>query len=130
MDIALVGIGENAHIAFNDPPADFSTDKAYKIVTLDQNCKQQQVNEGWFPSLDAVPEQAITMTVKQILKSKIILSCVPRRMKAEAIRKTLTSEVTPQIPATILKTHPDWTLYLDAESARLLDSKDAGVQEG
>lgn len=130
MDIALVGIGENAHIAFNDPPADFSTDKAYKIVTLDQNCKQQQVNEGWFPSLDAVPEQAITMTVKQILKSKIILSCVPRRMKAEAIRKTLTSEVTPQIPATILKTHPDWTLYLDRESASRLDSKDAGVQEG
>lgn len=124
MDVALIGIGENAHIAFNDPPADFSTDEAYIVVRLDNRCKQQQVNEGWFPSIEAVPEQAITMTVKQILKSKIILSCVPRRMKAEAIRQTLQSDVTPLIPATILKTHSDWTLYLDEESASLINTNE------
>jgi glucosamine-6-phosphate deaminase len=125
IDIALVGIGENAHIAFNDPPADFSTEEAYKVVTLDERCKQQQVREGWFSSNDAVPKQAITMTVRQILKCKIILSCVPHRIKAEAIRQTLENDPANIIPATILKTHPNLTLYLDEESASLIPPKDS-----
>ena len=118
IDVALVGIGENAHIAFNDPPADFETDKAYIIVNLDQTCKQQQVNEGWFGSLDEVPAQAISMTVPQILKSRTIVTIVPCIRKGDAIQKTLSAEtVTNLVPATILKTHPDWNLFLDGDSA-------------
>ena len=118
IDVALVGIGENAHIAFNDPPADFETDKAYIIVNLDQTCKQQQVNEGWFGSLDEVPVQAISMTVPQILKSRTIVTIVPGIRKSDAIQKTLSAEtVTNLVPATILKTHPDWNLFLDGDSA-------------
>ena len=118
IDVALVGIGENAHIAFNDPPADFETDKAYIIVNLDQACKQQQVNEGWFGSLDEVPAQAISMTVPQILKSRTIVTIVPGIRKGDAIQKTLSAEtVTNLVPATILKTHPDWNLFLDGDSA-------------
>ena len=117
IDVALVGIGENAHIAFNDPPADFETDKAYIIVNLDQTCKQQQVNEGWFGSLDEVPAQAISMTVPQILKSRTIVTIVPGIRKSDAIQKTLSAEtVTNLVPATILKTHPDWNLFLDGDS--------------
>ena len=118
IDVALVGIGENAHIAFNDPPADFETDKAYIIVNLDQTCKQQQVNEGWFGSLDEVPAQAISMTVPQILKSRTIVTIGPGIRKSDAIQKTLSAEtVTNLVPATILKTHPDWNLFLDGDSA-------------
>ena len=118
IDVALVGIGENAHIAFNDPPADFETDTAYIIVNLDQTCKQQQVNEGWFGSLDEVPAQAISMTVPQILKSRTIVTIVPGIRKSDAIQKTLSAEtVTNLVPATILKTHPDWNLFLDGDSA-------------
>ena len=118
IDVALVGIGENAHIAFNDPPAEFETDKAYIIVNLDQTCKQQQVNEGWFGSLDEVPAQAISMTVPQILKSRTIVTIVPGIRKGDAIQKTLSAEtVTNLVPATILKTHPDWNLFLDGDSA-------------
>ena len=118
IDVALVGIGENAHIAFNDPPADFETDKAYIIVNLDQTCKQQQVNEGWFGSLDEVPAQAISMTVSQILKSRTFVTIVPGIRKGDAIQKTLSAEtVTNLVPATILKTHPDWNLFLDGDSA-------------
>ncbi|MDF2669125.1 MAG: nagB 3 [Paenibacillus sp.] len=117
IDLALIGIGENAHIAFNDPPADFETTDAYKVVDLDEACKAQQVGEGWFASLDDVPKQAITMTVHQILSSKTIISCVPHQVKAEAIRKSLDEGVTNLIPASILKTHKDWWLYLDANSA-------------
>ena len=118
IDVALVGIGENAHIAFNDPPADFETDKAYIIVNLDQTCKQQQVNEGWFGSLDEVPAQAISMTVPQILKSRTIVTIVPGIRKGDAIQKTLSAEtVTNLVPATILKTHPDGNLFLDGDSA-------------
>ena len=106
------------HIAFNDPPADFETDKAYIIVNLDQTCKQQQVNEGWFGSLDEVPVQAISMTVPQILKSRTIVTIVPGIRKSDAIQKTLSAEtVTNLVPATILKTHPDWNLFLDGDSA-------------
>lgn len=118
IDVALVGIGENGHVAFNDPPADFHTKKAYIVVNLDQKCKQQQVNEGWFETLEDVPAQAISMTVPQILKSRTIVTIVPGIRKSDAIYKTLSSdEVTNLVPATILKTHPDWNLFLDKDSA-------------
>jgi glucosamine-6-phosphate deaminase len=117
IDLALIGIGENAHIAFNDPPADFETMDAYKIVDLDDECKAQQVREGWFESLDTVPKQAITMTVQQILTSKTIISCVPHQVKANAIRNMLQDGITNLVPATILKTHDDWWLYLDEASS-------------
>lgn len=118
IDVALIGIGENGHIAFNDPPADFETTASYIVVNLDQRCRMQQVGEGWFENVDAVPAQAISMTVHQIMQSEHILSVVPHAVKAEAVRLTLTTEgVTNMVPATILKTHKDWNLYLDAASA-------------
>ena len=117
IDVGVIGIGENGHVAFNDPPADFKTKKTYIIVNLDKKCKQQQVREGWFATIADVPPQAITMTPYAILKSRHIVSCVPHGVKAEAIRNTLTGKVSPAVPASILKTHPDWNLYLDAESA-------------
>lgn len=120
IDVAAVGIGENAHIAFNDPPADFETQESYIVVNLDERCKRQQVGEGWFATVDDVPKQAISMTVSQILKSRCIVSVVPYGVKAEAVRNTLTQEVNNMVPATILKTHPDWNLFLDKESARYL----------
>ncbi|GIP37123.1 glucosamine-6-phosphate deaminase [Paenibacillus sp. J31TS4] len=127
IDLALIGIGENAHIAFNDPPADFDAEEPYKVVELDDACKAQQVREGWFPSAGEVPRQAITMTVPQIMACRTILSCVPYRVKAEAIRRTLEEEVTPLVPASILKRHGDWWLYLDRESASALP--DAGKEQ-
>ncbi|AZN43033.1 glucosamine-6-phosphate deaminase [Paenibacillus albus] len=117
IDLAMIGIGENAHIAFNDPPADFDTEEPYIVVELDDACKRQQVGEGWFAGLEDVPTHAITMSVRQILKSKVILSCVPHAVKAEAIRLTLSSEISPNVPSTMLRTHPSWTLYLDRASA-------------
>lgn len=117
IDVGVIGIGENGHIAFNDPPADFETDLAYKVVNLDDKCKKQQVGEGWFDTINDVPKQAITMCVKQILDAKSIISCVPHAVKAEAIYNTLTKEVTNTIPATILKTHKDWNLFIDNNSA-------------
>lgn len=119
IDVALIGIGENSHIAFNDPPADFDTKEAYMVVTLDEACRKQQVGEGWFPSVQDVPSQAITMTVHQILQSKAILSVVPHRVKAEAVKKTLESPISNLVPSTILRTHSNWTLYLDKESSSL-----------
>lgn len=119
VDLGLIGIGENGHIAFNDPPADFDTKESYIIVNLDDKCKNQQVGEGWFADLNDVPNQAISMTVYRIMQSKKIISAVPYAVKAQAVKKTLESEVTPDIPATILKTHPDWELYLDKDSAFL-----------
>ena len=122
LDLGLIGIGENAHIAFNDPPADFTDDRAFKVVELDEGCRRQQLGEGWFGTLEDVPKEAVTMTVKQILKCKRIISAVPYKVKAEAVRRTLTAETpTPQIPATALMTHPDVTLFLDADSASLID---------
>lgn len=121
IDVALIGIGENAHIAFNDPPADFSTKDAYIVVNLDPRCRQQQVGEGWFATVDDVPTQAVSMTVYQIMQSKRIISCVPYKVKAEAVKLTMANDVTNKIPATVLKTHPHWTLYLDDESASLLE---------
>jgi len=120
IDVALVGIGENAHIAFNDPPADFDTKEAYKIVLLDEACRRQQLGEGWFPALEDVPKTAISMTIYQIMQSTAIISAVPHKQKAKAIFDTINNEPSPDIPATILKTHPDWTLYLDTNSSSLL----------
>ncbi len=122
IDIALIGIGANAHIAFNDPPADFETKASFHIVNLDDRCKRQQVDEGWFPSIADVPNQAISMTVHQIMESQEILSCVPYAVKADAIHDMLNAEQpTPLIPASILKTHKNFTLFLDEESAAKVD---------
>jgi glucosamine-6-phosphate deaminase len=117
IDLALIGIGENGHIAFNDPPADFDTREAYIVVNLDENCKKQQVGEGWFASINDVPQQAITMTVHQILQSDVIISAVPHKTKAHAIHAFFKHDVTNTVPATILKTHPKYTLFLDKNSA-------------
>ncbi|MFT4203162.1 MAG: glucosamine-6-phosphate deaminase [Chitinophagaceae bacterium] len=120
IDVAFVGIGENGHMAFNDPPADFTIGKAYHVVDLDTQCRQQQVNEGWFDSVEEVPLQAISMTVKQILKSKTIICSVPGGRKANAVAQSLSGIVTPMHPASILQVHPDCYYFLDAESAALL----------
>lgn len=120
INIALIGIGENGHIAFNDPPANFDTDESYISVVLDERCKLQQVGEGWFSSLEEVPNEAITMTVREIMRSKKIISIVPHEVKAAAVRDTLNGEIGPMVPASILRTHEDWTLLLDEESASLL----------
>lgn len=117
VDVGVIGIGENGHIAFNDPPADFDTRESYIVVNLDDRCKRQQVGEGWFPTVDDVPKQAISMTVSQIMASRCIVTIVPHSVKAEAIRNTLSQPVTNMVPATILKTHPDWNLFLDMDSA-------------
>lgn len=118
IDIGLIGIGENAHIAFNDPPADFDTKEAYIIVNLNERCKRQQMGEGWFATIDDVPKQAVSMTAYQIMQCEKIVSCVPHKVKAEAIRNTLcASEVTNEVPATLLKTHKDFVLYVDMNSA-------------
>lgn len=122
IDLGLIGIGENAHIAFNDPPADFNTKEAFIVVELDETCRKQQVGEGWFKTIEDVPEKAITMSVYQILQSKVIISCVPYEVKAQAVKQTLESEaVTNNIPATILKTHNDWTLFVDEDSISKTD---------
>jgi glucosamine-6-phosphate deaminase len=120
IDLAFVGIGENAHLAFNDPPADFDTTEPYIVVDLDEACRQQQLGEGWFPSLEAVPGKAISMSVKQIMKSKAIICTVPDARKAEAVQKAVEGEVIPEAPASILQSHPFTWLYLDRESASLL----------
>ena len=120
LDVGVIGIGENGHIAFNDPPADFTTGEAYKVVTLDRRCREQQVGEGWFRTIDEVPAEAITMCVKEIMKSKHIVSAVPHEVKAEAIYNTITGRISQDVPATILKTHPDWNLFIDKDSASKL----------
>lgn len=120
IDVGVIGIGENGHIAFNDPPADFETNTAYKIVTLDERCRKQQVGEGWFENVGAVPKQAITMCVKQIMSCRHIITAAPHDVKAEAICNTITKPVDPTVPATILKTHPDWQLFIDDASASRL----------
>ncbi len=121
VDVACVGIGENSHLAFNDPPADFATERPYLVVELDEACRRQQVGEGWFPDLAAVPRRAISMSVRQILKAREIVCVVPDARKAAAVKATLGGEVTPQVPASILTTHARATLYLDAASASQLD---------
>ena len=120
IDLALVGIGENGHLAFNDPPADFDTDKPYIIVNLDESCRQQQFNEGWFSSINDVPKQAISMSVRQILKSKNIICSVPDARKAEAIKNCLELPVSNLYPAGILRDHPSCYMFLDGPAAKLL----------
>ncbi|MEE2725369.1 MAG: glucosamine-6-phosphate deaminase [Verrucomicrobiota bacterium] len=121
IDVAFIGIGENSHIAFNDPPADFETTDPYIIVNLDKDCQQQQLGEGWFESLDDVPDQAISMSVKQIMKSESIICSVPDERKASAVSRTITGEITPSCPASILQTHHDCSLFLDSESASTIN---------
>jgi glucosamine-6-phosphate deaminase len=123
IDVALVGIGENGHLAFNDPPADFDTSAPYIIVHLDEACRNQQFGEGWFPALRDVPKQAISMSIKQIMQSKHIICSVPDSRKAVAVRNTLEQAVSNLFPASILQTHADCRIYLDPQSAALL-SKD------
>ncbi|HSN07601.1 MAG TPA: 6-phosphogluconolactonase, partial [Hanamia sp.] len=122
VDVALVGIGENGHLAFNDPPADFESDQSYLIVNLDEQCRQQQVNEGWFNSIEEVPKQAISMSIKQIMLSKHIVCTVPGIRKAKAVKETLEDPLSNLHPASILRNHPDCYLYLDDESAALLEN--------
>jgi glucosamine-6-phosphate deaminase len=120
VDVALVGIGENGHLAFNDPPADFETEDPYLVVRLDEACRRQQVGEGWFVSIDDVPERAITMSIRQILKAEAIVAVVPEARKAAAVRACLEGAISPMAPASILRTHANVSLFLDAESASLL----------
>ena len=120
IDVACIGIGENGHIAFNDPPADFSTEEPYLVVDLDEACRRQQLGEGWFASLDEVPQRAISMSVRQILKSRAIVCTVPDARKAVAVQRAVEGPVTPDVPASILQEHPRCDLYLDETSAALL----------
>jgi len=123
IDIAFVGIGENGHLAFNDPPADFDTEEPYLIVSLDHACRLQQVGEGWFKNLDAVPKQAISMSVRQVLKAREILAVVPDARKASAVKACFDGPVSPMAPSSILRTHPNATIYLDRQSSALLNPK-------
>ena len=120
IDCAFAGIGENGHLAFNDPPADFDTEAPYLIVQLDAACRRQQVGEGWFATLDDVPQRAISISIRQLLTAREIICVVPDARKAEAVRASLEGAVTPQVPASILQTHPDVTVYADVKSAALL----------
>jgi glucosamine-6-phosphate deaminase len=120
IDCAFVGIGENGHLAFNDPPADFSTREPYLIVKLDEACRRQQVGEGWFATLADVPREAISISVQQILAAREIVCPVPDARKAEAVKKCLAGPVSPLAPASILQTHPQATVFLDRESSALL----------
>jgi glucosamine-6-phosphate deaminase len=126
VDVAFVGIGENGHLAFNDPPADFETEEPYFVVELDEACRRQQLGEGWFPALADVPRRAISMSIRQILKAREILCVVPDARKAKAVAECLEGEVSPLHPSSILKTHPATTVYLDRDSAALLRRGAAG----
>jgi len=120
IDIAFVGIGENGHLAFNDPPADFQTEEPYLIVELDEACRRQQVGEGWFKDLSEVPQHAISMSVRQMLKAKEILCIVPDARKAPAVKACFEGEIGPMAPASMLRTHGNTTIFLDQDSAALL----------
>lgn len=121
-DLGIIGIGENSHIAFNDPPANFETEQPYLVVSLDEVCRLQQVKEGWFESLDEVPPKAITASPGFIMKMNTIVSVVPYLAKAQAIKATLeNNEIKNTVPATLLKKHNDWNLFVDKESASLLE---------
>lgn len=122
IDVAFVGIGENGHLAFNDPPADFETEKPYLVVNLDHACRMQQLGEGWFPNLDAVPTQAISMSIRQIMKSKSIICSVPDLRKAQAVKDCLKGEISNLHPASILQSHPDCQIILDEPASSLLSN--------
>lgn len=126
IDVALVGVGENGHLAFNDPPADFVTERPYIVVELDEACRKQQMGEGWFQSLDEVPLKAISMSIKQIMRSRNIICSVPDKRKALAVKNCLGQEVSDLHPASILQTHSNCTVYLDKESASLLMEANVG----
>jgi glucosamine-6-phosphate deaminase len=121
IDVAMVGIGENGHLAFNDPPADFETEEPYLVVELDEKCRMQQLGEGWFETLEQVPRQAISMSIRQIMKSSCLIVTVPDERKAEAVKKALEGEVTPMCPASILQQHGNCKIFLDTEAASLLN---------
>ncbi|HEX4085369.1 MAG TPA: glucosamine-6-phosphate deaminase [Chthoniobacteraceae bacterium] len=125
IDVCFAGIGENGHLAFNDPPADFDTERAYLVVDLDENCRRQQFGEGWFPSLEAVPTRAISMSIRQILKSKAIIITAPDERKAVAIRNSLEGPITRDVPASILQRHPAIDVFLDPPGASRLERKAA-----
>lgn len=122
IDIAFVGIGENGHLAFNDPPADFETEEPYLVVELDEACRQQQVGEGWFESLNDVPRKAISMSIRQIMKATEIICIAPELRKAIAVKQCFEGPVSNMAPASILRTHPNTTVYLDTNSASMLSS--------
>lgn len=123
IDVAFVGIGENGHLAFNDPPADFEIEDPYIVVNLDEACRRQQVGEGWFATIDDVPRQAISMSIKQIMKAREIVCVVPDARKAEAVRNCFEREIGPDYPASILRRHEQTVVYLDEASASLLEKK-------
>ena len=120
VDLGLIGIGENGHIAFNDPPADFNDTRAYKVVTLAERCLEQQIGEGWFNSKEECFKEAISMTPKQIMASRHIISVVPYKVKADAIYMTFNSPLSPEVPATLLFKHEDCTIFCDLDSAERL----------
>jgi glucosamine-6-phosphate deaminase len=126
VDVAFVGIGENSHLAFNDPPADFTTQEPYVVVQLDEACRRQQVGEGWFGSIADVPRSAISMSIRQILKSAEIICVVPDARKAAPVKAALEGPVTPDVPASALREHRHVTMYLDAASAALLEPETLG----
>ena len=120
VDVAFVGIGENGHLAFNDPPADFETEQPYLVVNLDEACRRQQLGEGWFPTFADVPAQAVSMSIRQILKSRAIICTVPDQRKAQAVHDCFTGEISPLHPASSLRRHPHCDVFLDDDSAELL----------
>lgn len=124
IDVAFVGIGENGHLAFNDPPADFDTVEPFLIVQLDEACRRQQFGEGWFKTLEDVPTTAISMSVRQIMKSRSIICTVPDKRKARAVQQAFEGEVSVDVPASILQEHPDCRVYLDSNAASMLKSND------
>ena len=123
IDVAFVGIGENGHLAFNDPPANFEEDEPYLIVELDEACRLQQIGEGWFANVSEVPRRAISMSIRQILKANEIVCVVPEGRKAKAVKLCLEGEIGPRAPASILRTHPATTIFLDKESASLISAE-------
>jgi len=120
IDVAFIGIGENGHLAFNDPPADFDTEEPYIVVNLDRKCRRQQFTEGWFPTFDDVPAQAVSMSIRQIVAGRAIVVTVPDKRKSQAVKGAIEGPVTPELPASILQEHPAVNMYLDRDSASLL----------
>jgi glucosamine-6-phosphate deaminase len=125
IDVCFAGIGENCHLAFNDPPADFDTDEPFIVVALDEACRRQQLGEGWFPSLDAVPRQAISMSIRQMMRSELLILTVPDARKAQAVRDALEGPVSPDHPASIVQTHPAAIVLLDPPAASRLSAPGA-----
>lgn len=130
IDVLLLGIGENGHLAFNDPPADFATRTPYLVVALDEGCRRQQFGEGWFPSMDAVPTRAISMSVNHILSAKVLIASVPDQRKAVAVRASLEDPIGPRVPGTALRKHADCSLHLDRAAAALLKPATLAAAKG